>query len=332
MKLRTILDSVSQYAGITHKEDIALLAPKLPPLPKGWHPNGDDAAAIPGPDGYTLLAMEGFINTFVEQDPWFAGWCGVMVNISDIAAMGGRPTAVVNALWNHDLIHAQQIFDGMSAAAEAFGVPIIGGHTNLRANQPQLAVSILGHAKHMLSAMAAEPNQILVVVIDHRGAFRPPSLNWNAATTAPAERLRGDIALLPEVAEQGLAIAAKDISQAGLIGTALMLLETSGVGARIDLDAIPKPDHVSWSDWLCAFPSFGYLLTTDREHLPQLQTLFHNRNISAAAIGTITTEQKLWVTKGREQQMFRDLNAKPLTGFRPLPLALNPASQYAMEN
>ncbi|GGB85583.1 methanogenesis marker 2 protein [Marinobacterium zhoushanense] len=332
MELARILSQVSQYAGIAHKEDIALLAPNLPALPEGWHPNGDDAAAIPQADGYSLLAMEGFLNAFVEQDPWFAGWCGVMVNISDIAAMGGRPRAVVNALWNHDPDNARQIFEGMSAAADTFGVPIIGGHTNLRANQPQLAVSILGHARRLLSAFAARPGQVLVAAVDHRGAFRKPYLNWNAATTAPAERLRGDIALLPEVAERELAFAAKDISQAGLLGTALMLLESSGVGARIDLDALPKPDGVSWSDWLCAFPSFGYLLTTDSERLPELLALFHNRDISAAAIGTITAEQQLWVSKAQEQRMFRDLNTTPLTGFRPQPAALNPAPQYAMEN
>ena len=317
MELASILRQVSEYAGIAHKADIAHLAPNLPPLPEGWHPNGDDAAAIPEAEGYTLLAIEGFLNAFVEQDPWFAGWCGVMVNISDIAAMGGYPKAVVNALWNHDQDNARQIFAGMSAAAEAFAVPIIGGHTNLRANQPQLAVSILGHARRLLSAYAAKPGQVLVAAIDQRGAFRAPYLNWNAATGAPAERLRGDIALLPEIAERGLAIAAKDISQAGLLGTALMLLESSGVGAHINLGSIPKPDENSWSDWLCAFPSFGYLLTTDTASLPTLLELFHNRGISAAAIGNITAEQQLWVSLVDQRQLFRDLGKAPLTGFHP---------------
>ncbi len=321
MALAAILEQVEQYAGLSHKQDIALLAPELPPLPEGWHPNGDDAAAIPDADGYSLLAMEGFLNAFVEQDPWFAGWCGVMVNISDIAAMGGRPRAVVNAMWNHDRDNARKIFEGMTAAAETFGVPIVGGHTNLRANQPQLAVSILGHAKRLLSAFAARPGQIMVAAIDHRGGFRKPYLNWNAATGAPAERLRGDIELLPQISERGLAYAAKDISQAGLIGTALMLLETSGVGARLDLDAVPKPEPVSWSDWLSAFPSFGYLLTTDKASLPELLERFHNRGISAAAIGEITEDQQLWVEQDGQRQLFRDLKTAPLTGFRPDPPA-----------
>lgn len=327
MELSDLLKQVSEFTGLAHKEDIALLAAALPKPPAGWHPNGDDAAAIPTEGGYNLLAMEGFLNDFVEQDPWFAGWCGVMVNISDIAAMGGYPQAVVNALWNHDHDNAAQIIAGMKAAAAAFNVPIIGGHTNLRANQPQLAVSILGQAKCLLSAFDAKPGQTLVVAIDQRGSYRQPYFNWNAATQAPPERLQGDIALLPRIAERGLATAAKDISQAGLLGTALMLLESSAVGARIDLNNVPKPDQVEWLDWLCSFPSFGYLLTTDEHSLPSLLALFHERNISAAAIGEITEKPQLNVSFHGEQCLFRDLNHMPLTGFSP-----QRGDQLGMEN
>ena len=59
--------------------------------------NGDDCAAIPDGDGHLLFAIEGFVEDFVAQQPWFAGYCGVMVNVSDIYAMGGRPLAVVDA-------------------------------------------------------------------------------------------------------------------------------------------------------------------------------------------------------------------------------------------
>ncbi|MFH7168792.1 AIR synthase related protein, partial [Klebsiella pneumoniae] len=59
-------------------------------------PAGDDCAAIPDGDGHLLLAIEGFLDGFVAADPYFAGFCGVMVNVSDIAAMGGTPVAVVD--------------------------------------------------------------------------------------------------------------------------------------------------------------------------------------------------------------------------------------------
>src|SRR5580704_12202726 len=60
---------------------------------------GDDCAAIPEGDGFLLFAAEGMLESFVADDPWFAGYCAVMVNLSDIAAMGGRSLAVVDILW-----------------------------------------------------------------------------------------------------------------------------------------------------------------------------------------------------------------------------------------
>ncbi|MGO2240345.1 MAG: sll0787 family AIR synthase-like protein [Halomonas sp.] len=313
--LTALLQKVHDYSGLAHKADIAQIAPNLTALPDGWHPNGDDTAAIPGNDGYTLLAMEGLLTAFVAEDPWFAGWCSVMVNVSDIAAMGGRPQAIVNALWSHDPDSAALIAKGMREAADTFRIPIVGGHTNLRSNQPQLAVGILGHAQRLLSSFAARPGQRLVAAIDLRGDYQKPYLNWNAATTAPAERLRGDIELLPEIAEKSLAIAAKDISQAGLLGTTLMLMESSGVGMRIDLESIPKPAGVAWSDWLCTFPSFGYLLTTSHENLPLLLERFHGRGITAVQIGEVTATQQLWVENHDDRQLFHDLSTTLLTGL-----------------
>ena len=81
---------------------------------------GDDCAAIPDGDGHLLFAIEGFINSFVAADPWFAGWCAVMVNVSDIASMGGWPIAVVDAIWAEGEPAAEQILDGMKAASAAY--------------------------------------------------------------------------------------------------------------------------------------------------------------------------------------------------------------------
>ena len=45
--------------------------------------NGDDAAALRAPDGsYVLFAAEGLRDELVAADPWFAGYCAVMVNVN----------------------------------------------------------------------------------------------------------------------------------------------------------------------------------------------------------------------------------------------------------
>ncbi|TMV80122.1 AIR synthase, partial [Thioclava sp. BHET1] len=81
---------------------------------------GDDAAVLPRASGYDLLAGEGFIPAFVAEDPWFAGWCAVMVNLSDIAAMGGRASAILDQVWATDAAQAAPLLAGLRDAAAAY--------------------------------------------------------------------------------------------------------------------------------------------------------------------------------------------------------------------
>ena len=96
--LAAIAARVLDGRGMAHKTDIAATVAALGIQGEAIRV-GDDCAAIPDGDGWLLFAIEGFVNDFVEQDPRFAGHCGIMVNLSDIAAMGGRPIAVVDAIW-----------------------------------------------------------------------------------------------------------------------------------------------------------------------------------------------------------------------------------------
>lgn len=316
MQLNTLLADLNRYSGLQQKKEIQLVGEILSKAKvQADYPNGDDAAAIKTDLGYDLLASEGFLTEFVKQDPWFAGWCGVMVNVSDIAAMGGRPTAVVNAIWGANDDAMQEMLEGMADASSAFEVPIVGGHTNLHCEQANLSVSILGRAKNLLSSFSARPGHALIAAIDLRGEYRAPFLNWNAATSAPPDRLRGDLELLPVVAERSLAVAAKDISQAGLLGTCVMLLESSRVGADIDLKKIPKPNEVSWKDWLCSFPSFGYLLSTPQHNVSELLDAFKQRDIAASHIGDITESRLCKITYEHQSELFWDISNTQLTGM-----------------
>ncbi|WP_116134711.1 sll0787 family AIR synthase-like protein [Tropicimonas sp. IMCC34043] len=247
---------------------------------------GDDAAVLPGPAGYDLLAGEGFIPAFVRDDPWFAGWCAVMVNLSDIAAMGGRATAIVDQIWAPDAETAAPMMAGLRDASAAYGVPLVGGHTNFAAGELGLAATVLGRAKAVISSFDARPGDLLLAAIDHRGAYRNFD-NFFAAAEAPHDRLRGDLALLPDLAEAGLVRAGKDISQGGIAGTALMLAECSGVGIDIDLSSISLPRGVAMDRWLRSFPSFGFLLSVDPEKANAVCARFCARGIEACAIGQV---------------------------------------------
>ena len=315
--LEELAGTLRASRGLAAKRDIAPIAARLGLSADSAVPVGDDCAAIPDGDGFLLLAIEGFMNEFVAGDPWFAGWCGVMVNISDIAAMGGRPIAVVDAVWAASTEDAQPVLAGMREASEAFGVPIVGGHTNTRTDRGQLSVAILGRAKRLLTSFDARPGDSLVAAFDLRGRYREPFSNWEAATGAPAERLRADLGVLPAIAESGLAPAAKDISQGGLIGTAMMLAECSGVGATIDVAAVPKPEGVPLERWLQTFPSYGYLLAVSPANVPAVLARSRERSIAAAAIGMVTADRRVVIADDRATETIWNFAREPLIGCAP---------------
>lgn len=314
--LHEIAAAVAGSRGLAHKTDIAGVVSRL-----GLDASvgnairvGDDCAAIPDGDGWLLFAIEGFVEDFVAADPRFAGYCGIMVNLSDIAAMGGRPIAVADAIWARDGAEADPVLAGLREAADIYGVPIVGGHTNHRAARGQLAVAVLGRAETLITSFDANDGDVLIAAIDLRGRFRDPHPYWDAATGAPAERLRGDLALLPEVAPR--VTAGKDISMAGLVGTAIMLLEASGRGARIDIDAVPCPAGIDFARFLLAFPSFGFLLTARPDDVGAVLARFAVRGIACAAIGSVDDSRsvRLW-RDGAEVEIWNV--AQPLIGCGP---------------
>jgi hypothetical protein len=318
LAVRDLVTTLRASRGLASKRDIAAVAARLGVSGTSAVPVGDDCAAIPDGDGFLLLAIEGFMNEFVAGDPWFAGWCGVMVNVSDVTAMGGRPIAVVDAVWAASQRDVQPLLAGMREASEAFGVPIVGGHTNTRTDRGQLSVAILGRARRLLTSFDARPGDRLVAALDLRGRYREPFANWEAATDAPRARLRGDLGVLPAIAESGLARAAKDISQGGIIGTALMLAECSGVGAAIDVAMVPKPEGVPLERWLQTFPSYGYLLAVSPANVAAVLARFRDRDVAAADVGKVTADRRVAIAYGSAAETIWDFAREPLIGCAPV--------------
>lgn len=316
--LSDLVHDLQASLSILHKQDIQTAAHTLGQFVKNQTGDairlGDDCAAIPNGDHYLLLASEGIWPQLVEQEPWFAGWCAVMVNISDIAAMGGVPTAIVDALWSPSLEASQPLWEGMKAAAKAYGVPIVGGHTNCHSPYAGLAVSILGKADCLINSFDAKPDDALVIVINMEGEYFGEYPFWNAATAAAPEVLRSHLTLLPKLAQSNLANAGKDISMGGIAGTLLMLAETAHCGACLELESLPRPPQVPWQKWLTSFPSFGFLLSVPPKNVAAVQEIFHPHGLVCAAIGEMTAGTEVYFHCQGEQQKLWDLQ-QPLTGF-----------------
>lgn len=310
--LETLVDQLRQHPSIRSKLGIAEATRLLKLTAASAGKPGDDAAALPNGNGFDLMAGEGFIPGFVADDPWFAGWCAVMVNLSDIAAMGGHATALIDQVWAPDAATAEPLLRGMREAATVYGVPLVGGHTNLSAPALGVAASVFGKAKRLITSFDANPGDLLIAAIDHRGSYRNFD-NFCAALYAPAQRLRDDLNMLPALAEDGLVRAGKDISQGGIIGTALMLAECSGVGMDIAVDAILPPKGIDTERWLRSFPSFGFLLAVPPDFANTVCARFAARDIDACAIGRVTRGSAVALTdaEGTQRATFWDHTVHP---------------------
>lgn len=313
MNPSALVDRLHAAGSMVQKQDIRGIARHLQ---QGAVPVGDDCAAIPDGDGYLLLATEGMWPTLVSSDPWFAGWCGVMTNVSDIYAMGGRPVAIVDALWSRSEIASQPLWAGIQAAAKVYGVPIVGGHTNCRSPYDALSVAILGRGRKLLTSFDARPGDRLLLVADFAGRPYPDYPFWNAATEAEPARLRRNLNLLPELAERDLCRAGKDISMGGAIGTIVMLVETSGCGVTLNVDRIPHPPGVDLDWWLRCFPSYGFILSASPPRVAAIRAQFEAANLVCAPIGTVDTSRQIYLQNdASERALFWDLAQDSLTGF-----------------
>lgn len=138
---------------------------------------------------------------------------------------------------------------------------------------------------------------------------------WNGATDANPEHLRRQLEILPELAESGLCSAGKDISMGGILGTALMLLEASQVGAEICVPNIPRPQGVEFEDWVQWFPSFGFLLSAPLQNYEAVAERFERQGVHCAAVGRVTADRQVHLKWGDESALLWDFEREALTGF-----------------
>lgn len=276
---------------------------------------GDDCAAFKIGDGFQLLAMEGMLPEFVRTDPRAAGWSSVMVNISDIAAMGGRPTAIVNAYWHNDEGASAILLKHMKRACDVFGISFAGGHSSIQSGfAPNLAVAITGYAKKLLSCHHIKAGQRLFMLTDLTGSWHGDLPYWGCVQGKTQEQIRAQWNSPAELAEAELAVAAKDISNGGLLGTLIMMLELTGCGAIVDLSAIPRPEGDLFR-WLRAFQSFGFLLAVEPEKVSSLLHYFQYSHLSCAPIGSFTGDGKIQLDHLGATAEFWDINKQPLTAM-----------------
>lgn len=265
---------------LTRLADTAAVKSPLGSLLGGLLPRdrwlGDDGVPVPGTD--VVACVDAIVPAMVERDPEWAGWCGMLVTAHDLSAMGATATGALDTVGGRDTTHVEQILNGVRAGAEAFGLPILGGHTHLGV-PGALSVTGLGRTEHPIAASGGRPGDPLHVCADLTGGWRPgyTGRQWDSTSG----RSHAALASMLGAVRRARPAAAKDVSMAGLVGTIGMLAEASGTGATIDVAAVPKPSSAELGDWLTCFPGFAVIAAGSAPTDPETVT---------ARCGTLTAE------------------------------------------
>jgi len=312
-ELDILAQGLRRLPGVLAKADIGLVADVLGP--GDWYAGpGDDGAVLPEGGGRVVVGGEAILPAFVAADPYGAGVAAVLANVNDLAAMGARPIALLDTVVGTEDI-SREILRGMRWAAELYDVPIVGGHLTRTDGPPALSAFGIGRADRVLSARHAAPGQELVLGCCVQGAMRSDFLFFPSFDERGA-RLAGDVRLLADLATAGTAVAAKDVSMAGLVGSLAMLLEPGRLGVSLDLDLLPVPDGVPLADWLACFPCYAFLLCCPPSQVSACLGAFADRDLSAASLGVIDDTGRVRLRRGDEIVDVFDLGREGVTNLR----------------
>ncbi len=273
---------------------------------------GDDGAVVTIESGGAVVVCgEALYPPFVAADPFAAGISAVLANVNDLAAMGAVPRGIVNTVVASREMAAQAL-NGMAAAAKIYAIDVVGGHISEHDGEPALSAFAIGEVDAVLSATNARPDQQLVFACFLDGEMRA-DFDFFSTLRGQAARLANDIGLLAKVARRGLAVAAKDVSMAGSIGSLAMLLEPNRLGAEVDLDALPVPHGVGMKQWLTCFPSYAFWLCGDHGH--ECVELFRSAGVAAARVGKITGSGQVNLSSAGATRTVFDLQRESITGL-----------------
>ena len=308
--LDDIARAVRDHPGWTSKSAIGLVSEVLGP--SDWQAGpGDDGAVVPTTGGPVVACGEALLPAFVARDPRGAGFAAVLTNVNDLAAMGAVPLGVVDTVVASEDT-ARLVLEGIRHACALYGVEVLGGHLTRHDGEPAVSAFGVGEVDVPLSVTRADAGQSLVVAAATDGHMRP-DFPFFPAFEQRAERCAGDVRTLAELASSGAAVAAKDISMAGLVGSLAMLLEWGPLGVQLDLDAVPAPGGVDPVAWLTCFPSFGFLLCVPPGREDDAVGAFHERGIAAAVAGRLDDTGVIGLRRGGETAVVADLLTEPVT-------------------
>lgn len=201
---------------------------------------GDDTAALFWPkDSVSLwttdMLLEGSCFLLAEAGAHRVGRKSIAVNLSDIAAMAGKPIAALVSVAlpkSGGRVLGEELYRGMREMADQFSMPIVGGDTSAWSGALAISVTILGEATGSgpVKRSGAKVNDWIMVTGPLGGSIYGHHLDFTPRV-AEAQRLHQCVDLHAMI----------DISD-GLSADLWHICEESNVGAVLFAENIPIND------------------------------------------------------------------------------------------
>jgi len=291
----------------------------LPPRVLGI---GDDCAVISWKGQKKLLVttdllIDGVHFISEEISPLDLGYKSLAVNLSDIAAMGGRPRWAFLSMAipeNTAISWLDDFFRGWKQLSRQTGIHLLGGDTTSSKDGVVINVAVAGEAegRYIKYRSGARPGDVVAVtgdLGDSEGGLRLILQKTPSSNLSPDERylIRRHYRPRPHL-EEGWFLARQpevrammDVSD-GIDSDLRRIMERSGCGAKIHLETLPVSPalkkcarRLGWNiEAVAAAGGEDYclLLTVSRQEFPSLAERFYRRfGRPLSAIGQITAEK-----------------------------------------
>jgi thiamine-monophosphate kinase len=273
---------------------------------------GDDCAVLELPPGHRLLTTKDLLIEGIHFDrAWIDSRClgrkSVSVNVSDIAAMGGRPRHLYLGLGvpNDFSVEQLQLFmDGFLEAVSEYGAFLVGGDTCRSPGPLLISVTAEGSVpagREICRAGASVGQDIYVsgtlgdsaLALSRLGAGMSVDPWLASRHHDPTAR----VALGQALAEKGLAAAMIDVSD-GLLADLGHILKASAVGALLEERQLPlskafravlEQDLQQMQLALSGGEDYELLFTASPERRAELDVLARSLDLSLTRIGIVTS-------------------------------------------
>ena len=285
---------------------------------------GENAGAIDIGDGLAVVFKVESHNHPSAVEPFQGAATGVGGIIRDIFTMGARPIALLNSL-RFGPLEADAETDAESAARNRYlfggvvagiagygnciGIPDVGGEVVFDASysgNPLVNAMCVGIARHdeITLARAAGAGNVLLLVGATTGrdgiqgaSFASANLDEGSEERRPAvqvgnpflEKLLMEACL--DLARMDAVVAMQDLGAAGLTCALAELTARGGVGAEVDLDAVPRREAgMSPYEVLLSESQERMLIVVRPDRVDAVRAVFDRYGLAAADIGRIVEE------------------------------------------